>query len=59
LKQLYHSYDEAVALFRELAERRPDLFAVEVIGRTWEKRDIIAVTISQGVQGAHEKPALF
>ncbi|WP_300363878.1 M14 family zinc carboxypeptidase, partial [Hydrogenimonas sp.] len=59
MKQLYHSYDEAVALFRELAERRPDLFAVEVIGRTWEKRDIVAVTIGQNVQAAAEKPALF
>jgi len=59
LKQLYHSYDEAVALFRELAERRPDLFAVEVIGQTWEKRDIVAVTIGQNVQAAAEKPALF
>ncbi|WP_201352144.1 M14 family zinc carboxypeptidase [Hydrogenimonas urashimensis] len=59
MKQLYHSYDEAVALFEELAQRRPDLFAVEVIGQTWEKRDIIAVTISQDVQRAHEKPALF
>ncbi|WP_300368495.1 M14 family zinc carboxypeptidase [Hydrogenimonas sp.] len=59
MKQLYHSYDEAVALFGELAERRPDLFAVEVIGQTWEKRDIIAVTISQNVRQAHEKPALF
>ena len=59
MKQLYHSYDEAAALFRELAERRPDLFAVEVIGQTWEKRDIIAVTISQNVEQAHEKPALF
>ncbi|WP_353661564.1 M14 family zinc carboxypeptidase [Hydrogenimonas sp. SS33] len=59
MKQLYHSYDEAVALFGELARRRPDLFAVEVIGQTWEKRDIIAVTISQDVQRAHGKPALF
>ncbi|NPA30331.1 MAG: peptidase, partial [Epsilonproteobacteria bacterium] len=59
MKQLYHSYDEAVALFRELAERRPDLFAVEVIGQTWEKRDIIAVTVSRQVAEAHEKPALF
>ena len=59
MKQLYHSYDEAVALFRELAERRPDLFAVEVIGQTWEKRDIVAVTIGQNVQAAAEKPALF
>ena len=59
MKQLYHSYDEAVALFRELAARRPDLFRVEVIGQTWEKRDIVAVTISRNVQTASEKPALF
>ncbi len=59
MKQLYHSYDEAVALFKELAERRPDLFAVEVIGQTWEKRDIVAVTISKSVQKAAQKPALF
>ncbi|WP_457596425.1 M14 family zinc carboxypeptidase [Hydrogenimonas sp.] len=59
MKQLYHSYEEAVALFRELASRRPDLFAVEVIGQTWEKRDIIAVTISQNVHSAGSKPALF
>ena len=42
-----------------MAKRRPDLFAVEVIGQTWEKRDIIAVTISQDVRKAHEKPARF
>ncbi|WP_457593839.1 M14 family zinc carboxypeptidase [Hydrogenimonas sp.] len=59
MKQLYHSYDDALSLFRELAERRPDLFAVEVIGQTWEKRDIVAVTISKNVQTAADKPALF
>ncbi len=59
LKQLYHSYEEAVSLFEELARRRPDLFAVEVIGQTWEKRDIVAVTISRSVKDAAKKPALF
>ncbi|BDY13105.1 M14 family zinc carboxypeptidase [Hydrogenimonas cancrithermarum] len=59
MKQLYHSYDDAVALFRNLAECRPDLFALEVIGQTWEKRDIIAVTISQNVENADTKPALL
>jgi len=59
MKQLYHSYDDAVALFQNLAECRPDLFALEVIGKTWEKRDIIAVTISQNVENADTKPALF
>ncbi len=59
MKQLYHSYDEAVALFEDLARRHPELFRVEVIGRTWEKRDIVAVTISKSVEKAAQKPALF
>ncbi|WP_456401721.1 M14 family zinc carboxypeptidase [Hydrogenimonas sp.] len=59
MKQLYHSYDEAVALFESLAARRPDLFAVEVIGQTWEKRDIVAVTIGRNVADASKRPALF
>ena len=59
MKQLYHSYDEAIALFQELANRRPDLFRVEKIGETWEKRDIIVVTISQDMERAEDKPALF
>ncbi|WOE69968.1 M14 family zinc carboxypeptidase [Hydrogenimonas thermophila] len=59
MKQLYHSYDEAVALFKELESRRPDLFRTEVIGQTWEKREIIAVTITQNIEIADTKPALF
>jgi hypothetical protein len=59
LKQLYHSYDEMIELFKNLQRRRPDLFSVETIGETWEKREIIAVTICRDVERAHEKPALF
>ena len=59
MKQLYHSYDQAVEIFRELSSRRPDLFRVEVIGETWEKREMIAVTITDGIERAQEKPALF
>ncbi|WP_456485824.1 M14 family zinc carboxypeptidase [Hydrogenimonas sp.] len=59
MKQLYRSYDEAVDIFYGLARRRPDLFSVEVIGQTWEKRDIAAVKISQNVAESSEKPALF
>ena len=59
MKQLYHSYEEALNLFRELQDRRPDLFRVEVIGETWEKREMIAVTISDSIEKAEEKPALF
>ena len=59
MKQLYHSYDQAVEIFEELAARRPDLFRVETIGQTWEKRDIVAVTITDGIEKAEKKPALF
>jgi len=59
LKQLYHSYDEAIKLFEELASRRPDIFRVEKIGETWEKRDMVVVTISNDMKDADSKPALF
>ncbi len=59
MKQLYHSYEDACKLFRSLQKRRPDLFSVEVIGETWEKREIIAVTIGIDVKNAANKPALF
>ncbi len=59
MKQLYRSYDEAIEIFRRLSKRRPDLFSVEVIGQTWEKRDIIAVKISENVAQSKQKPALF
>ncbi len=59
MKQLYHSYDEAISLFKELANRRPDIFRVQKIGETWEKRDMVVVTISQDMEKAEDKPALF
>ncbi len=59
MKQLYHSYDEALEIFNSLKENRPDIFDVEIIGKTWEKRDIIALTITKDIQNASNKPALF
>jgi predicted deacylase len=59
LKQLYHSYDQTVKIFEDLKKKRPDVFDLEVIGQTWEKRDIIAVTIAKDISKAHTKPALF
>jgi len=59
VKQLYHSYDQALEIFHDLARRRPDLFRVEAIGETWEKREIVVVTITDGIERAEEKPALF
>jgi len=59
LKQLYHSYNEALEIFRDLSSRRPDIFHLEVIGETWEKRPIVVFTITDNIERAKEKPALF
>jgi len=59
LRQQYSSYDECVAFFKDAQKTNPDLFKVESIGKTWEERDIIAVTITKNVESNLEKPALF
>ena len=59
MKQLYHSYSEAIEIFEDLKRKRGDIFDLEVIGQTWEQRDIIAVTITNDITTAHTKPALF
>ena len=59
MRQQYSSYDECVAFFKDAQKTNPDLFKVESIGKTWEERDIIAVTITKNVESNLEKPALF
>jgi len=59
LRQQYTSYDECVDFFKAAQKSNPNLFKVEVIGKTWEEREIIAVTVSADVQNAEKKPALF
>ena len=59
MRQQYSSYNECVSLFRELEKKYPTLFCVEVIGKTWENREIIAVTITKNIATHKEKPALF
>lgn len=59
MKHLYHSYQNTVDLFIALAEQHPSHIRVETIGETWEKREIILVTISADIDHADEKPALF
>ena len=53
------SYNECVEFFKSAQKSNPDLFMVESIGKTWEDRDIIAVTISNNVNTYKKKPALF
>jgi len=59
LIQQYTSYDECVDFFKSAQKKYPDLVRVDSIGKTWEERDIIVVTISKNIANADIKPALF
>ena len=59
MRQQYSSYQECVDFFNAAQKSHPDLFRVETIGETWEKRDMFVVTISKGMHEADLKPALF
>ncbi len=59
MRQQYSSYSECVDFFKQAQKTNPDLFKVESIGKTWEDRDIIAVSISKNVKTHLNKPALF
>ena len=59
MREQYSSYDECVSFFQEAQKRYPDLVNVEVIGKTWEDREIIAVAITKDVHNHDQKPALF
>ena len=59
MRQQYTSYKECVDFFKSAQKTNPNLFKVESIGKTWEDRDIIAVSITKNVKTNKEKPALF
>ena len=59
MREQYTSYDECVAFFKSAQKTNPNLFKVEVIGKTWEEREIIAVSITKNVDTNKDKPALF
>ncbi len=59
MRQQYSSYDECVAYFRSIEKKYPNLIEVNVVGKTWEDREIIEVTITKDVKKHKEKPALF
>ena len=59
MRQQYSSYDECIDFFKAAEKNYPDLFRVETIGTTWEDRDIIVVTVSNGMESVDSKPALF
>ena len=59
MRQQYTSYNECVDFFESAQKTHPNLFKVESIGKTWEDREIIAVSVTKNVQINKEKPALF
>ncbi len=59
MREQYKSYQESVDFFYQAQERYPNIFRVDVIGKTWEERDIIVVTVSKDLETADVKPALF
>jgi len=59
LRQQYTSYNECVDFFKSAQKTNSNLFKVESIGKTWEDRDIIAVSITKDVKTNKNKPALF
>ena len=59
MRQQYTSYDECVEFFESAQKSNPDFFKVESIGKTWEDRDIMAVTITKNINSNLDKPALF
>jgi carboxypeptidase T len=59
VRQQYISYQECVNFFLEAEKSHPDLFKVSIIGKTWEERDIIVVTVSKDMKNADTNPALF
>jgi len=59
LREQYTSYNECVDFFKSAQKTYPDLIKLESIGKTWEDRDIIAVSITKNIKTNEEKPALF
>ncbi|MFT5660942.1 MAG: carboxypeptidase T [Sulfurimonas sp.] len=59
MREQYSSYNECVEFFNEAQKSRPNLFKVQTIGKTWEDRDIVAVSITKDVDTNKDKPALF
>jgi len=59
MRQQYTSYKECVDFFKSAQKTHPNLFKLETIGKTWEEREIIAVSITKNVDTNKSKPALF
>ncbi len=59
MKLQYKSYDETITFLKECVQNYPNLISIESIGKTWEEREIILVTLTLNVENAELKPALL
>jgi len=59
LREQYTSYQECLDFFKSAEKKYPELISVDSIGKTWEDRDIIVVSITKNVKEHGNKPALF
>ena len=59
MREQYTSYDECVDFFKSAQKTNPNLFNIKTIGKTWEDRDIVVVSITKNVEKDREKSALF
>jgi murein tripeptide amidase MpaA len=56
----FYRYDDLTGILRDFAQRHPQLFAVESIGKSYEGRDIWVVTATNTATGAAaDKPAFW
>src|SRR5665811_1547511 len=56
----YFRYDDMTSMLRAWADQFPDLCELGSTGKTWEGRDIWAITLTNRATGQHhEKPATF
>ncbi|RMI28751.1 M14 family metallopeptidase [Streptomyces triticirhizae] len=55
----YHTYDETLALVAEAEAAYPDLVSSQVIGQSYEGRDLVAVKISANVAADEDEPEVL
>lgn len=59
MKNLYHSYQRSLDFFAACTASHPHLVRLETLGKTWEGRELIVLTISDNLAEADQRPALL
>ena len=59
MKKQYTSYQQTIDFLEQAVGAHPHLIRVSRIGKTWEERPILMVTLSLDVEYADQKPALL